>query len=150
MDLQLTNKTALVTGSTAGIGFAIAQSLAREGALVFVNGRTEDRVKSAADRIKETSGSQTIEGVAADVGTGEGVERIVKRIPKLDILVNNAGIFEPKAFEQIDDQDWFRLFEVNVMSGVRLSRHYFPIMKRQNWGRVASFPANQRSRYPQK
>ena len=136
MDLQLTNKTALVTGSTAGIGFAIAQSLAREGALVFVNGRTEDRVKSAADRIREMSGLQTIEGVAADVGTAEGVERIVKRIPKLDILVNNAGIFEPRAFEQIDDPDWFRLFEVNVMSGVRLSRHYFPIMKRQNWGRV--------------
>ncbi len=136
MDLQLTSKTALVTGSTAGIGFAIAHSLAREGATVIVNGRTEQRVKAAIEQLGNQSKSWKIDGVAADVGTAGGVKKIVERFPKVDILVNNAGIFEPKAFEQIADQDWLRLFEVNVMSGIRLSRHYFPLMKQQNWGRI--------------
>ena len=125
MDLQLTSKTALVTGSTAGIGFAIAHSLAREGATVIVNGRTEQRVKTAMEQLGNQSKSWKIDGVAADVEPRRRKEDH-RALSKVDILVNNAGIFEPKAFEQIADQDWLRLFEVNVMSGVRLSRHLLP------------------------
>jgi NAD(P)-dependent dehydrogenase (short-subunit alcohol dehydrogenase family) len=131
MDLQLSGKKALVTGSTAGIGFAIAQSFAREGAEVVVNGRTQERVDAAVARIGKGA-----TGLAADLGTRAGVESAIQRIPTVDILVNNLGIFEPKPFEDIPDEDWFRFFEVNVMSGVRLSRHYLPLMKQANWGRI--------------
>jgi NAD(P)-dependent dehydrogenase (short-subunit alcohol dehydrogenase family) len=131
MDLQLQGKTALVTGSTAGIGFAIAQSLAREGARVIVNGRTQDRVDKALAKLP----AGTL-GLAADLGTAAGVASAVQQFPAIDILVNNLGIFEPKPFEQIPDDDWLRFFEVNVMSGVRLSRHYLPRMKDAGWGRI--------------
>ena len=134
MDLQLTGKTALVTGSTAGIGYAIAASLAREGATVVVNGRTQRRVDEAVDNLRRSG--RHAQGVAADIGTREGAALAIERFPSLDILVNNLGIFEPKAFESIPDEDWFRFFEVNVMSGVRLSRHYLPRMKEAGWGRV--------------
>jgi NAD(P)-dependent dehydrogenase (short-subunit alcohol dehydrogenase family) len=134
MDLQLTGKTALVTGSTAGIGYAIAASLAREGATVVVNGRTQRRVDEAVDKLRRSG--RRAEGVAADIGTRDGAALAIERVPSLDILVNNLGIFEPKAFESIPDEDWFRLFEVNVMSGVRLSRYYLPRMKEAGWGRV--------------
>jgi NAD(P)-dependent dehydrogenase (short-subunit alcohol dehydrogenase family) len=136
MDLQLKGKRALVTGSTAGIGFAIAQGLAKEGAAVIVNGRTEKRVQQAMASLNKAGVSGQLEGLAADLGTAEGTHAAIERFPKVDILVNNLGIFEIKAFEDIPDADWLRLFEVNILSGVRLSRHYLPEMKRHNWGRI--------------
>lgn len=136
MDLQLGNKHAVVTGSTAGIGYAIAEALAKEGASVVVNGRTEQRVQAAINRLRAAGVPGKVEGIAADVGTTEGTNRLTQRFPDTDILVNNAGIFEVKPFEQIGDDDWKRIFEVNVLSGVRLSRHYLPRMLKRNWGRV--------------
>jgi len=136
MDLQLDNKRALVSGSTAGIGYAIAEALAREGAHVIVNGRTEVRVEAALAKLKGAGVKGQVEGLAADLGTRDGVEQMIAKYPDADILVNNLGIFEVKAFEQIPDDDWFRFFEVNVMSGVRLSRHYLPRMKHGGWGRI--------------
>lgn len=132
MDLQLQGKSALVTGSTAGIGFAIAEALAREGAQVIVNGRTAKRVEEAMAKLA----GLRVEGLPADLGTRSGVEEAIRRFPDVDILVNNLGIFEVKPFEQISDDDWFRFFEVNVLSGVRLSRHYLPRMKERGWGRI--------------
>ena len=130
MDLQLDGKLAFVSGSTAGIGFAIAESLAREGCRVIINGRTQARVDTALAKLPGAV------GFAADVGTSAGVAEAVRRFPDVDILINNMGIFEPKAFEAIPDEDWFRFFEVNVLSGVRLSRHYLPRMKAAGWGRI--------------
>src|SRR5690242_9534574 len=124
MDLQLKDKLALVSGSTAGIGFAIANGLAHEGARVIVNGRTDNRVDAAIERIRSQSARAKLEGIAADLGTVAGVEEVLRRFPDVEVLVNNLGIFEPKPFDQISDQDWSRFFEVNVMSGVRLSRAY--------------------------
>jgi NAD(P)-dependent dehydrogenase (short-subunit alcohol dehydrogenase family) len=136
MNLELDGKRALVTGSTAGIGYAIAEALAGEGADVIVNGRTEDRVEQAIKSIRTSRPRAKMRGLAADLGNAEGVRAAVQRLPDVDILVNNLGIFEPKPFEQISDEDWFRFFEVNVMSGVRLSRNYLPGMKKRNWGRI--------------
>jgi hypothetical protein len=136
MDLQLEGKRALVTGSTAGIGYAIAEALAREGATVIVNGRTQQRIEAAIEKLREAEVHGRVDGLAADLGTAEGVEIAVRQYPDVEILVNNLGIFEPKPFEQITDADWLRFFEVNVLSGVRLSRHYLPRMKQSNWGRV--------------
>src|SRR6266704_507998 len=136
MDLQLNDRLALVSGSTAGIGFAIANGLAREGAHVIVNGRTDDRVKSAIERIRSHNAGAKLEGIAVDLGSAAGADEVVRRFPEVDVLVNNLGIFEPKPFEQISDPEWFRFFEVNVMSGVRLSRAYLPLMKERNWGRI--------------
>ena len=136
MDLQLNDRLALVSGSTAGIGFAIANGLAREGARVIVNGRTDDRVKTAMERIRSHNTGAKLEGIAVDLGSAAGADEVVRRFPEVDVLVNNLGIFEPKPFEQISDQEWFRFFEVNVMSGVRLSRAYLPLMKKRNWGRI--------------
>jgi NAD(P)-dependent dehydrogenase (short-subunit alcohol dehydrogenase family) len=130
MNLNLEGKTALVTGSTAGIGLAIATALAKEGAKVIVNGRTQKRVDEAM------AASGATHGIAADLGTAEGAAAVIARFPTVDILVNNVGIFEPKPFEQIPDDDWRRFFEVNVMSGVRLSRHYIGAMMQKNWGRI--------------
>jgi NAD(P)-dependent dehydrogenase (short-subunit alcohol dehydrogenase family) len=136
MDLQLKGKRALVTGSTAGIGFAAARLLAAEGARVTVNGRQQKRVESAVRSIGETTGGADVHGVAADLATAQGCAQLIAQIPDVDVLVNNVGIFEPKAFEEISDQDWMRFFETNVMSGVRLSRHYLSGMRARNWGRV--------------
>jgi len=136
MDLWLLGKTAVVTGSTAGIGLAIATALADEGAAVVVNGRTDARVSSAVDRIRGRAGSADARGVAADLGSASGVEAFVRRVPEADVLVNNLGIFEAKPFAEISDADWQRFFEVNVLSGVRLARQYLPGMLRKNWGRV--------------
>ncbi len=136
MNLELDGKRALVTGSTAGIGYAIAEALAREGADVIVNGRTEERVEQAVQSILTSHPQAKVEGLAADLGKADGVRAAVQRLLDVDILVNNLGIFEPKPFEQIPDEDWFRFFEVNVMSGVRLSRTYLPGMKKRNWGRI--------------
>ncbi|HUF21979.1 MAG TPA: SDR family oxidoreductase [Burkholderiales bacterium] len=136
MDLKLQDKTALVSGSTKGIGFAIAQLLAAEGAKVIVNGRTEEAVKDALGRIREATPKAKPEGFAGDLSVAGPVDELVRRFPAVDILVNNLGIFERKPFEQISDEDWQKYFDVNVMSGVRLSRAYFPGMKQRNWGRI--------------
>jgi NAD(P)-dependent dehydrogenase (short-subunit alcohol dehydrogenase family) len=136
MDLQMTDKLALVSGSTAGIGFAIADGLAREGARVIVNGRTDKRVSGATERIRSRNADAKLEGIAVDLGSRAGVEEVVRRFPDVDILVNNLGIFEPKSFDEIPDEDWFRFFDINVMSGVRLSRAYLPSMRSRNWGRI--------------
>jgi len=136
MDLQLEGKRALVSGSTAGIGYAIAEALAKEGAQVIVNGRTQQRVDAALQRMAGARVKGKIEGLAADLGTSQGVDKMVAKYPELEILVNNLGIFEPKPFEQIPDEDWIRFFEVNVLSGVRLSRQYLPRMKARGWGRI--------------
>jgi Dehydrogenases with different specificities (related to short-chain alcohol dehydrogenases) len=136
VDLQLKDKRALVTGSTAGIGFAIALRLAHEGAEVIFNGRTEERVREAIGQIDKKIDKAKVRGIAADLGTAEGCDHLVRDLPRVDILVNNVGIFEPKPFEQISDAEWEKFFAVNVMSGVRLSRAYFPGMKQRHWGRV--------------
>ncbi|MBS1191306.1 MAG: family oxidoreductase [Rhodocyclaceae bacterium] len=136
MDLQLSGKRALVTGSTAGIGFAIALELAREGALVTVNGRTPEGVAAAVARLRKEVPQAEVGGVAADLSTAYGAEALLRQCPATDILVNNLGIFDPVPFEQIPDSEWLRFFEVNVMSGVRLARHYLPAMKAADWGRI--------------
>lgn len=136
MDLKLSDKLALVSGSTKGIGFAIATDLAREGARVIVNGRNEKSVTDALKELQKLVPHAKLEGFAGDLSTAEATEALVKKFSAVDILVNNLGIFEPKPFEQIPDEDWRRFFEVNVLSGVRLSRAYLPGMKQKNWGRV--------------
>jgi len=136
MNLQLENKLALVTGSTKGIGFATAAALAREGARVIVNGRAEKSVENALTRLRTAAPSAKAEGFAGDLAAENPTASLVARFPSIDILVNNLGIFEPKPFEQIPDAEWRRFFEVNVLSGVRLSRAYFPGMKQRNWGRI--------------
>src|SRR6186997_59193 len=135
MDLQLTDKLALVTGSTAGIGLSIAKTLAAEGARVIINGRTQARVDEAIAAIRQDVPDAKLESFAGDLGKVEESDRIATEFPDVEILVNNLGIFEPKPFEEIPDADWYRFFEVNVLSGVRLSRAYFPGMKKRNWGR---------------
>ncbi len=136
MELGLRERRALVTGSTAGIGYATARMLAEEGAEVVLNGRTAERVERAIALIREDFPGATLTGVPADVGTAEGCAALVERVPAVDVLVNNVGIFEPKPFEEIPDRDWLHFFEVNVLSGVRLTRHYLPRMKLRKWGRV--------------
>ncbi len=136
MDLDLARKTVFVTGSTAGIGFAIAEAFAAEGASAIVNGRSRERVDHAEERLQGRFPNAKVSGLTADLGTSDGCRRAVEAYPEVDILVNNLGIFEPKQFEQIPDEDWLRLFEVNVLSGVRLSRHYLPRMKEKNDGRI--------------
>jgi len=136
MDLGLRGKTAVVSGSTAGIGFAIAAALAAEGAHVVINGRTEARVNSAMEQIAKRVAGAQLRGVAGDLGTLAGVEAFLKKVPEADIVVNNLGIFEAKPFLEIPDSDWLRFFEVNVLSGVRLSRHFLPGMLKKKWGRV--------------
>jgi len=134
MNIDLSGKTALVTGSTAGIGHAIARGLAASGASVVINGRGQDKVDAAVRKLEAAGGK--VRGVAADVSTAAGCKALVSELPEVDILINNAGIFEPKDFFDIPDEDWSRFFEVNVMSGVRLSREYLKGMLKRNWGRI--------------
>jgi NAD(P)-dependent dehydrogenase (short-subunit alcohol dehydrogenase family) len=136
MKIDLSGKTALVTGSTSGIGHAIAKGLASVGAEVVINGRTQGKVDAAVAAIVKAVPGSKVRGVAADVSTAAGCNSLIAALPDTDILVNNAGIFEPKEFVEIPDEDWSRFFEVNVMSGVRLSRAYLPAMLKRNWGRV--------------
>jgi NAD(P)-dependent dehydrogenase (short-subunit alcohol dehydrogenase family) len=136
MNLGLAGKTAVVSGSTAGIGLAIAAALAEEGAKVVVNGRTEARVTAALGEIRRRVKNAELVGIAADLGTANGVEAFLKQAPQADVLVNNLGIFEIKPFLEIPDADWLRFYEVNVLSGVRLTRKYLPVMLKKNWGRV--------------
>lgn len=136
MDLGLKGKRVVVSGSTAGIGFAIAAAFAAEGAKVVLNGRTEARVAAALASIRKLLENADVQGIAADLGTAQGIAAFLKQAPEADILVNNLGIFEIKPFLEIPDSDWLRFFEVNVLSGVRLARHYLPGMLKKNWGRV--------------
>lgn len=136
MELKLENKSALVSGSTKGIGFAIAMQLAGEGAKVIINGRSESNVAAALKEIRGAIPEAKIEGFTGDLSTEKSTNELLKRYPEIDILVNNLGIYEPKPFENISDDDWRRFFEVNVLSGVRLSRAYVPGMKSRNWGRI--------------
>jgi NAD(P)-dependent dehydrogenase (short-subunit alcohol dehydrogenase family) len=136
MNLGLQGKLAVVSGSTAGIGMAIAAALAAEGAKVVVNGRTQARVDSAVKTIQQRVTGSDLRGVAADLGTSSGVETFLRHVPAADVLINNLGIFDPKPFLEIPDSDWMRFFEVNVLSGVRLARAYLPGMLRKNWGRI--------------
>jgi len=136
MDLGLKGKLAVVSGSTAGIGFGIAATLAREGARVVINGRTAERVKSAALRIRMELRGAEITEVPADLATVEGVAKLTEQVSSADILVNNLGIFDIKPFLDIPDSEWLRFYETNVMSGVRLTRHYLPGMLERKWGRV--------------
>ena len=136
MKIDLSGKTALVTGSTTGIGHAIARGLAAAGAEVTVNGRTQAKVDGAVAAIAKAVHGAKVKGVAGSVSTVEGCNTIVTDLPEVDILINNAGIFEPKDFFETPDEDWSRFFEVNVMSGVRLSRAYMQGMLKRNWGRI--------------
>ena len=136
MNLQLQDKTAVVSGSTAGIGLAIAMALAAEGARVVINGRTEARVTAALGKIRQRVPKAEARGVAADLGTSAGVDSFLQQVTAADVLVNNLGIFEPKPFLEIPDADWVRFFEVNVLSGVRLARTFLPEMLEKKWGRI--------------
>jgi NAD(P)-dependent dehydrogenase (short-subunit alcohol dehydrogenase family) len=135
MDLDLTGKLALVSGSTAGIGLAIATRLAQEGARVIVNGRAQPSVDAVVARLRSQTGGDVL-GFAGDLATAEAADALAQRHPGVEILVNNLGIFEPKPFEEIPDADWLRFFEVNVLSGVRLARLFLPAMRRADWGRI--------------
>lgn len=136
MNIDLSTRSAIVTGSTAGIGLAIATGLAQSGASVVITGRTQARVDEAIAAVKKAAPGAKVTGVAADLGTAEGAAALIEAVPDTDILINNLGIFEPKDFFDIDDAEWSRFFEVNVNSGVRLSRHYAKGMKDRGWGRV--------------
>jgi len=136
MSTPLSGQTAIVSGSTAGIGYAIAEELARNGAAVVVSGRTQARVDAAVAALSKAVPGASLRGVAADLSTAEGAAALIAQVPQADILINNVGIFERKPFDQTPDEDWQRFFDVNVMSGVRLSRAYLPGMKQRNWGRI--------------
>ena len=138
MNLDLAGKTALVTASTAGIGYAIAEGLAKEGAVVWVNGRTQARVDAALDKIKSAVPKAQVKGVAGDLATAEGARAVIAALPAVDVLVNNlgglGGIMKP--FDKLEDGDWHTIFEVNVVSAVRMTQHYLPKMREKNWGRI--------------
>jgi len=136
MDLHIENRRALVIGSTAGIGFAIAHGLAAEGAQVIITGRTQPAVDAALTRLRSSVPGARADGIAADCATVKGAEAVFARVPDVDILVNNLGIYERKPFFEIPDDDWLRLFEVNVLSGVRFARRYASAMAKRGWGRV--------------
>ena len=135
MDLQLKGKLALITGSTAGIGLAIGTILAREGARVIVNGRSQSSVDETVTKLASATGGD-VQGFAGDLSIAASAEEIARRHPGVEILINNLGIFEPKSFEDISDAEWVRFFEVNVLSGVRLARLFLPAMRRTAWGRI--------------
>ncbi|AOK31643.1 MULTISPECIES: SDR family NAD(P)-dependent oxidoreductase [Burkholderia] len=136
MHIDLTGKTALVTASTAGIGLAIAEGLARAGAHLIINGRSDESVKAALAHLRVATPGASVQGIAADLSSAEGAQRVIDAAPSVDILVNNAGIYGPKPFFDIDDAEWEHFFQVNVMSGVRLARHYLKTMIERDWGRV--------------
>lgn len=136
MHIDLSGRTAIVTGSTAGIGLAIASGLAGTGAQVVITGRTQARVDEAIASVRSAVPKARLTGVAGDLGSPEGAGQLIAQVPDADILINNLGIFEPKPFFEIPDEDWMRFFEVNVLSGVRLSRHYAQGMAKRGWGRI--------------
>ncbi|AYN69287.1 SDR family oxidoreductase [Euzebyella marina] len=136
MDFQLKNKKALITGSTKGIGKAIAETLLKEGAEVIINGRSKASVENAVKELENKVTDAQITGVACDFSKSEEIEHLIKEVGEVDILINNVGIFEPKEFLDITDDDWHRFYEVNVMSGVRMSRAFMPQMLKNDWGRI--------------
>lgn len=136
MDLKLKGKIALITGSTAGIGYGIAKKIAEEGATVVLNGRKNEALQNAVEQLKAETSNENISGIAADFSNKEDIKQLIAQLPEVDILVNNVGIFNQVAFEDISDEEWFEMFDVNVMSGVRLARHYFPKMMAKNEGRI--------------
>lgn len=136
MDLKITNKIALITGSTQGIGFATAKKLCQEGVNVILNGRTKEKVEIAVKKLKNEFPHLKIIGIEADLKDNKGCNKLISTIPHIDILINNLGIFEPKEFEDISEKEWLHMFNVNVMSGVRLSQHYLSSMINQDWGRI--------------
>ncbi len=136
MDLQLKGKVAFVSGSTKGIGFAIAKQLLQEGAIVIINGRVKEVVNAAVEKLKAQVPQAEVSGIAADFAKVDEVNELLAQLSNVDILINNAGIFERKAFTDITDEEWFRYFEINVLSGIRLSRDLFPKMLTKNWGRI--------------
>ena len=136
MDLGLKGKKALVTGSTSGIGYSIVKMLGQEGAIVYVNGRSEEHVNSAIEKLQKEGITGKLIPAVFDLASKKGADDLSKSIPSVDILINNLGIYEVKPFEEITDEDWLRFFEVNVLSGIRLSRIYFPHMKTSKWGRI--------------
>lgn len=136
MELQLQNKTALVTGSTEGIGYAIAKGLLKENAIVYINGRTQNKINKAIDSLKKEIPDAKVFGIAADFLKVDEINALIKKLPEVDILINNVGIYGNRPFETTTDETWFNDFNINVMSGVRLSRHYAPLMKKKNWGRI--------------
>lgn len=136
MDLQLRSKTAFISGSTQGIGYAIARQLSAEGARVIINGRTAEKTAQAVARLQSEVGGADVSGIAADFSNTDEVQALINKLPDIDILINNVGVFDLKAFTDIDDATWTRFFEVNVMSGVRLSRALLPNMLARQWGRV--------------
>ena len=148
MDLQLKNKLSLVTGSTAGIGLAIAKTLAKEGATVIVNGRSQESVDEAISQVQSLTAGKVM-GLAADLSSDEGISQITEQYPQLDILVNNLGLYEAKPFNEITDDDWQKLFDINVMSGVRLSRAYLSKMLDNNWGRIIFISSESALNIPQ-
>ncbi|WP_157218199.1 SDR family NAD(P)-dependent oxidoreductase [Flavisphingomonas formosensis] len=133
MDLNIAGKKALVTGSTAGIGLAIAERLAAEGAEVVITGRSQEKLDAAAERVAQAG---RVTAILADPATAAGAATLIEAVPDVDILVNNLGIYEARPFTEIGDEDWHHIFEVNVVSGARLARHYFPRMLAKNWGRI--------------
>jgi len=135
MDLQIKGKTAFVSGSTQGIGFAIAKKLLEEGAKIVINGRTEKKVTTAVEKLQNID-RDNVTGIAADLSHNEEVDHLAQQVPDVDILINNAGFFEPKKFTEISDEEWIRIIDVNVLGGIRLARHYFPKMLEENWGRI--------------
>lgn len=149
MDLGISNKLALITGSSAGIGLATATMLAAEGAHVWLNGRSEGRLKEAAKKLRSSVPDAKVDYIAADLGTAEGCASLCEQLPTVDILVNNIGIFEPKSFAEIPDDEWTRMFDVNVMSGVRLTRHYLSAMVKSDWGRVIFVSSESAVQIPQ-
>jgi NAD(P)-dependent dehydrogenase (short-subunit alcohol dehydrogenase family) len=136
MDLKLNGKRAIVTAGTAGIGYAIAKSLAREGAHVFITGRSEKTLKKARELEEAGGGTGRVMGVIADMGEARGAAALFEQVPEVDVLVNNLGIYEAKPFESITDEDWLHIFEVNVLSGIRTTRNYLSKMFEKNWGRI--------------
>lgn len=136
MDLKIANKIALITGSTQGIGFATAKKLCEEGVNVIINGRNEHKVNSAVMKLKAQFNNVKIIGITADLKDNEGCNKLISQVGHIDILINNLGIFEPKEFKDITEEEWLHMFNVNVMSGVRLAQHYLSRMIEQNWGRI--------------
>ncbi|MEE4290293.1 MAG: SDR family oxidoreductase [Cycloclasticus sp.] len=149
MDLQIANKKALVSGSSQGIGFAIAKTLAGEGAQVIINGRNEAKLVAAKQKILAEYPQARVEYVVADLSTSEDCNQLASKHPQIDILVNALGIFEPKEFMDIPDEDWQRFFNVNVLSGVRLSRAYLPYMQEKDWGRIIFISSESAIQIPQ-
>jgi NAD(P)-dependent dehydrogenase (short-subunit alcohol dehydrogenase family) len=136
MDLQLKDKIALVTGSTGGIGLAIAKGLLKEGAVVYINGRTQSKVDDVKNQLQSEIPDAKVKGIAADFSKVEEINALLKALPDIDILINNVGVYGDQPFETTGDDVWLNDFNINVMSGVRLSRYYAPKMREKNWGRI--------------